>query len=123
MIRRSALLAAVLLLAPLAARADGNDGAPDDVLEFGAINTFASERLAKAACGSDAVVWADRYAGYYFFPREPQYGHTAMGAYACWHNAKHANYWSSSPMSSIGDGHGPGRVFPERFPPPTPPGS
>lgn len=121
MIRLAALVCAVLL--PITAHAAGNSGAPDDELEIGAITTYPSEERARAACGKDTVVWADRYAGYYFFKREPQYGHTALGSFACWHNAKKGNYWDTSPMSGMGEGHGPGRQFPERFPDTVAPGS
>jgi hypothetical protein len=38
-----------------------------------------------------------------------------MGAFACLQDMKGANYWSSSPMGSIGEGHGKGRVFPQSF--------
>jgi hypothetical protein len=119
MIGKAVIVGLALAAVGTAARADGNSGAADLELEFGAIRTFTSEGAAKAHCGKDTVVWADRYAGYYFFAREDQYGRTKDGAYACWHEARRANYWSSSPMGSIGEGHGPGRIFPDRFPDPT----
>jgi hypothetical protein len=107
-------LVALGVVLPAVAWADGNSGAPDDDLEIGGINTYATETEARSACGGDTVVWADRYAGYYFFPREAQYGHTSQGAFACWHNAKKGNYWDTSPMSSMGEAH-PGRQFPQSF--------
>lgn len=114
-----AILAVVVLIAMSAtARADGNSGEADNDLEFGAITTFLTERQAQSACGSDTVVWADRYAGYFFFRREDKYGKTTQGAYACLKDAERANYWSSGPMGGIAQGHGSGRVFPDRFPEP-----
>ena len=113
---------AALLTAGLAfstvADAGGNSGAPDDELRIGSIRTFTDEHAAAAACGRDPVVWADRYAGYYYFPREPQYGHTADGAFACFYNVRRNNYWGTGPMSSMGEGHGAGRQFPDHFPAP-----
>lgn len=101
-----------------AAWAAGNPGQADNELEFGAIQTFSSESEAKGGCGRDPVVWADRYAGYYYYPREGKYGKTSDGAFACLTDAKGANYWSTSPMGGIAAGHGVGREFPDRFPPP-----
>ncbi|MDT7951079.1 MAG: hypothetical protein RQ966_06190 [Acetobacteraceae bacterium] len=102
-----------------AASVGGNDGTPDDELRIGGIKTYPSEEKARLACNKDPVVWADRYAGYIYFPRETQYGRTAQGAFACFDKASKGNYWTTGPMGSIGQGHGPGRQFPERFPPPT----
>ncbi len=112
MIRSTALIIALSMLPPTAARADGNSGAADPELEFGAITTYPSEAQARAACPQDAVVWADRYAGYFYRPGETQYGATSHGAYACLHVALGSNYWDTSPLSSMAGGHGPGRVFP-----------
>lgn len=103
--------------------AGGNSGAPDDELRIGPIKTYTDRRQANAACGHDPVVWADRYAGYYYFSHEPQFGHTTEGAFACFHNVRKNNYWGTGPMSSMGEGHGPGRQFPDHFPTPPPFGS
>ena len=118
--RSAAILTSIVLVTlPAAARAGGNSGAADPVLEFGAITTYPSEDQARASCGRDIVVWADRHAGYFFFKREQQYGTTSEGAFACKNNVENANYWSSGPMGGMAKGHGSGRVFPERFPSPT----
>ncbi len=109
---RSALVVAALVGCSGSARADGNAGTPDTEIEIGEIKTFTSEGQAKLGCGRDTVVWADRYAGYIYFPRETEYGRTSQGSFACLKNAKDANYWSTGPMSSIAKGHGPGRNFP-----------
>ena len=110
--RRRLYLAAVLAsLVAVGARADGaNSGAPDPEIQIGPITTFASEAAARIACGRDGVVWADRYAGYVYFSREPQYGHTAQGSFACMHDAVAHNYWSTGPLGSMG--HQAGRSFP-----------
>ena len=106
------VLAALAFLATGPARADGNAGDPDEQLRIGRINTFATEGQARAACGRDSVVWADRYAGYYYWPRDKAYGQTAQGAFACWHAVMRSNYWDTGPLGSMAYGHGPGRVFP-----------
>ncbi len=113
-----AMLALVLLMSGGVSRvawAAGNSGAPDPELRIEGLRTFGSEQQAKAGCGSDVVVWADRYAGYLYFRREAEYGRTGQGAFACLKQAEGAHYWSTGPMSSIAGGHGPGRTF--EFPP------
>lgn len=120
---KAALLVIALVAISAVARADGNSGAADTELEFGTIKTYRTESEAKASCGKDTVIWADRYAGYLFFRREKEYARTHYGAFACMSDAQRSNYWSTGPMSSMGQGHGPGRVFPERFPHPAPPTS
>ena len=100
----------VLLCATANAGETRNSGAAEPDLMIGAITTYRSRAEADAACGRDPVVWADRYAGYYYWPREKQFAATGQGAYACLHNAQHGNYWDTSPMSSMA--HSPGREFP-----------
>jgi len=102
--------AAVAIAVPV--RAGGNSGESDANFGIGGIRTFPSEGQAKAACGRDTVVWADRYAGYLYFRREKEYGKTTQGSFTCLKIAQGGNYWSTGPMSSIGRGHGPGRNFP-----------
>lgn len=114
----AAWLITLAVFASTTARAGDNDGAPDEDLRIGGIKTYPTQDLARLACHDDPVVWADRYAGYIYFPREDEFAHTRQGAFACFHNARKGNYWTTGPMSSIGDGHGPGRQFPDRFPPP-----
>ena len=109
---RSALVLSALAGCFRSAHAEGNGGTPDTEIQIGKIEIFKSEAQAKLGCGKDTVVWADRYAGYIYFPREAEYGHTAQGAFACLSKATDANYWTSGPMSSMGRGHGPGRNFP-----------
>lgn len=94
------------------AKAEGNPGKPDTEIQIGEVKTFTSEEQAKRACGQDTVVWADRYAGYVYFPRETEYRRTSQGAFACLKSAQDANYWSTGPMSGMAAGHGPGRKFP-----------
>ncbi len=109
---RMLLLAVALACSSVSgARADGNSGAADPALEIGAIHTYASEAQARASC-RDPVVWADRYAGYFYRRHDKEYAKTAQGSYACQGNALKGNYWGTSPLSSMAKGHGPGRVFP-----------
>ena len=115
-----ALCVVALMAISAVARADGNSGAADAELEFGAITTYATESVAKASCGKDTVVWADRYAGYYYFRREKEYAKTHDGAFACMSDARRSNYWSTGPMGGMAEGHGNGREFPQKFPDPTP---
>jgi hypothetical protein len=115
---RSGLLIGVIFLVSPAARAgSGNSGKPDPDLMIGAITTYASEKEARASCGRDPVVWADRYAGYYYRPNEKEYGNRGEGSFACLHDAKKGNYWDTSPLSSMVHEHG--RTFP--FTPIVPP--
>lgn len=108
----SALVVGALLGFPGPAKAEGNSGKPDTEIQLGEVGTFGSEEQAKRACGRDTVVWADRFAGYIYFPREAEYGRTSQGAFACLKNAEDANYWSTGPMSGMAACHGPGRNFP-----------
>lgn len=111
-ILRSALVVAGLFGCFSLAKAEGNAGTPDSEIQIGKIETYKSEGQAKLRCGRDTVVWADRYAGYIYFPREAEYGRSPQGSFACLNNAKNSNYWTTGPMSSMGKGHGPGRNFP-----------
>ena len=77
---------------------------------LGPVQTYATEREAEAACGRGGVVWAERYAGYYFKRGEPQYGTAPMGAFACEKAVAGANYWDTDPMS--GAMHYHGKSFP-----------
>lgn len=88
-----------------------NSGTADADLLLGEIRTFPTEAAARAACGKDTVVWAERYAGYYFRHDEAGYGTKPQGAFACMHNAREGNYWDTNPMSVMGPSH-PGRNFP-----------
>lgn len=103
--RWAAGLAAVSLAA---AAPVGNSGAAEPDLMLNAIPTYPTEREAEAACaaGRGGVVWAERYAGYYFRRDEPQYGTAPSGAYACAADAAGANYWDSDPMSGMMTYHG-----------------
>lgn len=109
---RTSVLVSLLLIGSVAARADGNSGIPDEKLQIGRLKTFRTEKEALASCRRNSVVWADRYAGYYYFKREKEYGQTAEGAYACSDAADKSNYWGTSPLAGMARGHGPGRKFP-----------
>jgi hypothetical protein len=112
------LLSGLAALLPVAARAgSGNSGQAVPDLLIGAITTYATEREARTSCGRDSVVWADRYAGYYYRPNEKEYGTRGEGSYACLSDAKRGNYFDTSPMSSMAQVRG--RTFP--FTPITPP--
>lgn len=87
-----------------------NDGRPDPDLLIDELMTYPSVEAAQRACRNDGVVWADRYAGFYYESREAKFGATQDGSYACASAAKKARYWSTDPRASM-DGH-PGRTFP-----------
>ena len=89
----------VLLAAPVAAA--GNPGAADIELMLGPIQTYETEREAQAACGRNGVVWAERYAGYYFKSGEQKYGTVPMASFACEKDMADANYWDTDPMSAV----------------------
>ena len=92
-------LAGLILQSGMAVAA-GNSGAADAELMLGPLRTFGSENEARAVCGPGAVVWAERYAGYFFKPGEERYGHASDGAFACQADAAAANYWDTDPMAA-----------------------
>lgn len=100
MVRWRLGLAGLVLLAGPAAAA-GNSGAADGDLMLGPLRTYGLELEVRAACGQDAVVWAERHAGYYFKPGERRYGTAPMGAFACEKDAEGANYWDIDPTKSV----------------------
>ena len=109
---RTGIFVSLFLIGSFAAKAEGNSGIPDEKLQIERLKTFRNEREALASCGKNSVVWADRYAGYYYWKREKEYGRTAEGAYACSDAADKSNYWGTSPIAGMARGHGPGRNFP-----------
>lgn len=92
--------AGLVLVATTAAYA-GNSGAADSELMLGPVQTYDTERAAQAACGQSGVVWAERYAGYYFKPGERQYGVAPMASFACLRDMAGANYWGTDPMDGV----------------------
>ena len=86
--------------------------AASDDIKLGEIPRYGDEASARAACGKDAVVWADRHSGFFYPKFHPDYGRTAQGAYTCHGRAKAADYWSLVPED--GDGR-EGREFPQYF--------
>ncbi|WP_170153012.1 hypothetical protein [Roseiarcus fermentans] len=103
------LTAAACALA-LSARAGWTESSSEILL--GEIPRFSDETSARAACGADPVVWADRKSGFFYPKFHPDFGKTATGAYACYSRAKKANYWSLTPD---GEGGREGREFPLIF--------
>ena len=95
-----------LLTHPLHMTVSGNSGMPDPDLLLGQLQTYASEPAARSACGAGNVVWAERYAGYYYNPGEARYGTSSPGAFACQEDAAQANYWDSDPMAAVMGYHG-----------------
>ena len=81
-------------------------------IKLGDIPRFSDEGSARAACGADPVVWADRKSGFFYPKFHPNFGKTAAGAYTCYSRAKSADYWSLTPD---GDGGREGREFPLIF--------
>jgi len=58
----------------------------------GAPDTYKTEADAKAACGSDTVVWHTRRSKVYHLSGDKYYGHTHHGAYMCMKDATAAGY-------------------------------
>jgi hypothetical protein len=81
-------------------------------ISLGEIPRYADEAAARAACGADPVVWADRHSGFFYPKFHFDYGKTPTGAYTCYSQAKKADYWSLTPE---GDGARDGREFPLMF--------
>lgn len=102
------LVPSLVLFASVARAA--NTGTADPALLLDAIPTYGTEPEARAACGKDKVVWADRYVGYYYLPGEKQFATTRDGAFSCQQAAVKGKYWDTNPLSSM-SGH-PGRNFP-----------
>jgi hypothetical protein len=103
---RFALACACAIILPAPVGAASND------IKLGDIPRYSDESAARAACGDDPVVWADSYSGFFYPKFHLDYGKTAHGAYACYGQAKKADYWSLTPD---GDGGREGREFPLIF--------
>jgi hypothetical protein len=103
---RLALAAACALDLQASARAASDD------IKLGDIPRYPTEAAARAACGADPVVWADSRSGFFYPKFHSDFGKTAHGAYACYNQAKKADYWSLTPE---GDGGREGREFPLMF--------
>ncbi len=58
-------------------------------------STYKTEAGAKAACGSDTVVWHTRRSKVYHLSGDKYYGHTHHGAFMCMQNAIAAGYHAS----------------------------
>ncbi len=100
------LLCSFLAVSAIAQTIGGNSGAPDTHFMLGPLTTYDSERAAINACGQGQVVWAERYSGFYYLPREKEYGVARQGAYACMSEASDANYWGTDPIAGIRAHHG-----------------
>ncbi len=102
------LLVAVALVSAVATSAL----AASSEIPLGEIPRYSDEASARANCGNDPVVWADRKSGFFYPKFHPDFGRTAQGAYTCYGRAKTADYWSLIPE---GDGGREGREFPLIF--------
>ena len=100
------LAAAVCSAPPPAWPQSGNSGAVQEQYHLGAIATFATELAAKLACGGDDIVWAERYAGYFYRRDEARYALAPEGADACRKAAYDAGYWGTDLMDSLAKGTG-----------------
>jgi len=110
-LRVGLLLIAGLVASALSTAAPAADKASSEI-KLGEIPRYSDEASARAACGDDPVVWADRRSGF-FYPRfHPDFGKTPHGAFTCYGRAKKADYWSLTPE---GDGGREGREFPLIF--------
>ena len=98
-------LAAFAAAAPLRAETSA-------AIKLGDIPRYADEASARAGCGADPVVWADRKSGFFYPAFHPDYGKTSDGAFTCFSRAKKADYWSLVPDGDFGP-RGPriSRVF------------
>lgn len=93
--------------ASAALAAASNDGTPDEQYHLRELHTFTSETEASSACSDDVVVWAERYAGFYYRADEEKYGKAPLGAFACKKEAKIAGYWGTNLMESMEEYVGP----------------
>ena len=87
------------------------DGDPKFEIQLGDVPHYATEAEAKAACGKDGVVWADRKTGFFYPKFFQDYGTTRYGTYTCHKLAVKADYWSFAPVEEGGKG----RTFPQFF--------
>jgi hypothetical protein len=94
-------LCVVFVTSAVAQTSGGNSGEPDPHFLLGPLTTYGSEDAAIRACGQGQVVWAERYSGFYYLPREKQYGVARQGAFACMKEASDANYWGTDPIAGI----------------------
>lgn len=108
---RCCLLVAIFLAFGAPACADEVKTSTSDI-PLGEIPRFPDEAAARAGCGSDPVVWADRKSGFFYPKFHDDFGKTANGAYTCYSQAKKADYWSLTPD---GEGGREGREFPLIF--------
>ena len=90
----------------------GEIRSPPSEIPLGDIPRFSDEISARAGCGADSVVWADRKSGFFYPKFHPDFGKTTSGAYTCYRQAKNADYWSLTPD---GDSGRNGREFPLFF--------
>jgi len=102
------LLLPIALLTALSPSA----GAGSSEIPLGDIPQYSDETSARAGCGNDPVVWADRKSGFFYPKFHPDFGKTPHGAYTCYGRAKKADYWGLVPE---GDGGREGREFPLIF--------
>ena len=86
--------------------------AASDDIKLGEIPRYRDEGAARAACGDDPEVWADRHSGFFYPKFHSDFGKTPRGAYTCYTRAKAADYWSLTPE---GDSGREGREFPLMF--------
>ena len=70
---------------------------------------FGDAAAAGRQCAPDAAVWADSGNGYFYATRDPEFGTSRKGVFACLHAALDAGYWDRNPFSNMKDR---GRVFP-----------
>jgi hypothetical protein len=114
MIQTRAWLHAVIAVGfALAASARaGETNSPSSEIRLGDVPNFSDEASARAGCGADPVVWADRNSGFFYPKFHPDYAETPNGGYTCYSKAKKADYWSLTPE---GDGGREGREFPLFF--------
>ena len=88
--------------------------AGDVASEFGlgTVQGFADEETANQHCQGDGVVWIDPKTGIYYPRFAPEYGASATGSFACFKQAKKADYWGLGGSSDALAGSRAGRVFP-----------
>jgi hypothetical protein len=79
---RLRFLVACVLTWHASAHAASND------IKLGDIPRYPDEAVARAACGDDPVIWADRHSGFFYPKFHSDYGKTKQGAYACYSQAK-----------------------------------
>ena len=96
MTRSKALFGSGLLAAWAALASPAIAGDVASEFGLGTVQGFDNEEAARTHCQGDGVVWVDRKTGFYYPKFAPECGAGRTGAFACFKDAKKADYWGPS---------------------------